>query len=512
MEGKSQALLDKAHTAEKNPTTISSDASKTLWQCCNTNVVKMIELLKEGHDPNIKDAYGIGSPLLHLCKTRRAVHALCECPKLDITQKDNLGRNVLFYTFDWCVRDDETCLYDYFKAKGAKVVPDKFGRTLLHEWKGKTDVLKGGLSLEKVLEDFPDIDVYDCRQQTPLHVAVFQKNYPKVCKLLSVGSNPNAEDINGISPLMLACENPEMYQIFTRRFRDLEPLASYSQVHDDKEKAYFQKDYAMEHRPVFAIHKLFCKTNLQNSVDLFKTQFEEPLLRAPRDKLEFKEFKKSVLKFMTCLGAAIGRDDPLFEFSPKMSGSCSEGTKVIAMDETDVLCVFKHDDWETLSLKPHEENKYAFIKLESESFSRKHAQICKDTDLSVHGVFETFYTLVRKHAADALKDPKCKGLYIMYVDAILPNDYSICPMELVWSGKWKRWQTFSVDIVPAIPVSNKKVPQGLKLPSFMRGIVAVPKWTSSLIPTSYADKAFQLGFSATEMDFFYGMPGALREA
>ena len=119
-----------------------------------------------------------------------------------------------------------------------------------------------------------------------------------------------------------------------------------------------------------------------------------------------------------------------------------------------------------------------------------------------------FYTLVRKHTAEALK--QCKNLYIKDVHAILPNDCSICPLELVWSGKVLHWQEFSVDIVPAIPVS--KVPQELKYHTLVHDVVVVPKWTSSLIPKSYADEAFQLGFSNTERDFFCAMPVALREA
>ena len=506
---KSQTSLGKSHT----PTTTSLQEDDSLWQCYEKNDTdKMIELLKEGHDPNIKNTYG--RPLLHLLlerKNRRAVHALCECPKLDITQTDNMGRNALFYALDWCVYIPEACMYDYLKTKGAEVVPDKFGRTILHEWKEYNDGHKRGLSLEKFLEDIPSVDICDLKKQTPLHVAIFQNKFPKVCKLLEVGSNPKAEDVNGISPLILACENPAMYEIFMERCPDVKQCSPVPQMHDDREEVYLLKYYPMEQSLTCAIHKLFSSRNVQESVTLFKAQFEKPLLRAPQFKSEFKEFKQSVLKFMTNLGDAIGKDDPLFKFNPTMSGSCSEATKVIAMDEADVLCVFRHPDWETLLLEPHEKDNYSFMKLEeSECLSQKNAQIFKGTNLSAHGVFARFYTLVRKHAADAIKG--CKNIYIMDVDAILPNDCSICPMELVWSGKVLRWQKFSVDIVPAIPVSNEKVPKGVKYNDFVHNVVVVPKWTSSLIPKSYADEAFQLGFSNTEKDFFYGMPVALREA
>ena len=516
---KTQTTIGQVTTTDTTHTTISAQASNPLLQCYYNNTTeKTIELLNKGHDPNIKNTHG--RPLLHLWlerKNRRVVHALCECPKLDITQTDNLGRNVLFYALDWCVHINETCMYDSLKAKGAEVVPDNFGRTVLHEWKENNDGHDRGLSLEKFLEDIPTIDICDNKKQTPLHMATFQNNFSKVCKLLARGSDPKAEDVNGISPLTLARENPELYQVFMKRFPDVEPCAHVPQSHDDIEKVYLSKDHPIEKRLTFAIHKLFSSRNTffnrntQDSVSLFKSQFEKSLLRAPQVKREFKKFKQSVLRFMTNLGDAIGEDDPLFKFSPTMSGSCSEATKVIEMDEADILCVFQHRDWETLLLKPHEKDNLAFMKLEkTEHWSQKQAQIFKGINLSTHGVFASFYTLVRKHAADAIKD--CENLYIMDVDAILPNECSICPMELVWSGKWFNWQTFSVDIVPAIKVSKEKVPEGVKYRDFMHDVVVVPKWTSSLIPKSYADEAFQLGFSNTEKDFFYEMPVALREA
>ena len=98
----------------------------------------------------------------------------------------------------------------------------------------------------------------------------------------------------------------------------------------------------------------------------------------------------------------------------------------------------------------------------------------------------------------------------MDVHAILTNYCSICPVELVWSGEMFPWQKLSVDIVPAIPVVE--VPKNINHRYLVHDLLIVPKWTSSLITKSYANEAFQLGFSNTEKSFFYGMPVALREA
>ena len=40
----------------------------------------------------------------------------------------------------------------------------------------------------------------------------------------------------------------------------------------------------------------------------------------------------------------------MLSFTPRLSGSCAEGTKVMAVDEADILCVFDDDSWKHITL------------------------------------------------------------------------------------------------------------------------------------------------------------------
>ena len=234
-------------------------------------------------------------------------------------------------------------------------------------------------------------------------------------------------------------------------------------------------------------------------------------------KNEFKLFRKSVADVMEHLSVAVKREAPLFAFKFVLSGSCSEYTKVVKMDEADALCVFSHEAWKYLTVHKHEEVDYSFIKLESEELMKQYPQLAKqhpklfdETFLSVHGIFQQFYSLVRKHIAEALKNQK--HIYIVESTYILHNDYSISHLDLAWSGEVIKWQRFSLDIVPAFPVHVSELPGPLNHHDLLDDLIYVPKWTASLIGKGYAQKAFQLGFSYPEKKLFCAMPIALRQA
>ena len=214
---------------------------------------------------------------------------------------------------------------------------------------------------------------------------------------------------------------------------------------------------------------------------------------------------------MKDIGSAIAKEDSLFGFEPVLSGSCSEGTKVSEMNEADVLCWFQHSDWQNIDLATHETGNYAYMKVESKSLVTNHQALFKDNHLSVYSVFQRFYALVRKNVAHVLRQPEYRNLYISDVSRILQSDNAICPLKLVWSGKLCRWQEFSLDVVPAIPVKVEKIPGDLNHHHLIHDLCIVPKWTASLLDTEYSDQAFQLGFSRTEKDFFCAMPIALRQ-
>ena len=380
---------------------------------------------------------------------------------------------------------------------------------MLHEWAH----LSGGneLSLDKLAENIP-VNCQDHKGQTPLHMAVLKGNADKVIKLLAFGSDPKTEDINNLSPFAVAQGHPDICRCFLEMYPQLQNECKCDEHHKPNPvtHGYFAKSCTSEHRVISALHKLFQKSNCKSTLDLFRERFETQILISKKAafKKEFRSFQTSVLEFMKDLSVAIEKEDPLFAFRPVLSGSCSEGTKVLAMNEADVLCVFEHVDWQECDMKTHEADNYTYMQMTNVKLNEARPELFSENQLSVHGMFRTFYALVRKHIATVVKAYPC--LYV--VDhKILHNDCAICPLKLAWSGKILYWQEFSLDVVPAIPVPVGNVPGKLNHHEMVHDLVVVPKWSACLIDKPYADNAFQLGFSSTEKDLFYGMPVPLRQ-
>ena len=489
-----------------------SHESDSLWQCVkNKDMVQLKLLINQGHDPNTKDEQG--NPLLHTCIQNHLVHSvfdLCSCPKIDINIKDEQGKPALFYSLAWplvFVNGKKICLYDYLVNKGAEVRTDNFGRTVLHEWAAMSG--RNELSLEKLKENIP-VNCQDHKGQTPLHVAVLKRSVDKAKELLKFGSDPTKEDMNHLSPFALAQKYPDMCKVFTEIRPELKNTCKCDEFHTPNPVTYFAKSFTSEHRVIPVLYKLFRSSNCKSTLDIFRERFETKIAISKNAafKKEFRSYQKSVVDFMTDLSVEIEKEDPLFAFRPVLSGSCSEGTKVVEMNEADVLCVFQHVDWQKCDIKTHEKDNYTYMQLKNVKLTEARPELFSENQLSVHGMFKTFYALVRKHIAKVVKAYPC--LYV--VDhKILYNDRRICPLELAWSGKMLPWKEFSLDVVPAIPVPVSKVPGKLNHHGMIHGLVVVPKWSACLIDKPYADNAFQLGFSLTEKDLFYGMPVALRQ-
>ena len=492
-----------------------------LWQSfCHNDQEQMEQLINDGQDPNVINARG--TPILHAClknKMKQAVFALCNSPQIDIRQKDELGRTVLFHTLDWHLvahNGKQYCMFDYLLEQGAEVLPDNFGRTLLHAWQTLPPSDVQSLTLEKLTKHVA-IDQADYKGQTALHIAVLENKPVKVRELLQADSNPEILDMNTISPLELAKQSPDdtIYKMLSERCSLKENMSSsINQNIREPQNVHFSNEYKIEHRVVSALSKLFHQfKNHKTSSNQFMNKYKVPVMISEKAEFirEFKSFRSTVLAFMGDIGSAISREDPLFKFKPVLSGSCSEGTKISEMNEADVLCWFQHSAWQNIGLTTHETNNYSYMKVESSSLAANLPALFKDNHLSVYGVFQRFYALVRKHVAHILRQPKYRNLYISDGNTILHSDHAICPLNLVWSGKMLRWQEFSLDVVPAIPVSIEQVPGELNHHELIHDICIVPKWTASLEETYYSDKAFQLGFSCTEKDFFYAMPVALRQ-
>ena len=499
---------------EKNP----------LWQCFyNRNTKRMMKLIKAGSSPNITNSHGI--TLLQAClrdKRIPTVRELCSLVDInqkslvDINQKDTLGRNILFYVLKYLRGlPEQSDLFYILTEKGADMnVADSFGRTLLHAWDPQpapqtrdATTCKVDISLESFTKHIP-LDECDFKGQTSLHAAVMQRNSVKVRYLLEAHSCPTIPDVNKISPLKLAARNQDMYQVFISIHQNL-GIESSIPTQDDIQNASFSNEFTAAHRIPAALNKLFHKTNVQSSLYLFQENFKQRLITKNAScKKDFKTLCEIVIRFMKDLSEEITNEDPLFAFEPTLSGSCSEGTSIVAMDEAKVLCLFSHPDWKELSVLSHEEGNYTFMKLTSAKFAEKYPKLVRKSCLSVHGVFEQFYGLIRKSLAKVLN--KCTNLYIREPNSILESTYAISDLKLSWSSEAIEWHEFSLDVVPAVPLTEDKIPKELNHYDLLHDIFVVPTWTASLIETPYVDEAFEFGFSFPEKDLCHAMPDALR--
>lgn len=499
--------LSKEEAKQPSPYSSSPSSRNPLWQNLQ-NKDQFKKLIEGGHNPNVSDEQG--TPLLHYAVKHNyipAVRILLESDMINIDLRDEIGRTVLFYA----TKSLDPALFHKLVQKGADItVTDRFGRTILHEWDPKDET---GLKLQNTLNLRDGANKYDCKKQTPLHLAVIQKNKTKATILYENGSDPEAKDINGITPIDLSVHYLiDGENIFAGILPDF-PKEMNQAIPHERPQIHFSKGYPAEHRPPSALNKMCQEASSGDSETLFNDNFETPLLISKEDgfKEELQSFRDTIIRFMTDLSQAIEKEDQLIAFTPVLSGSCSEGTKVTEMDEADVLCVLKHSDWGQIDISPHEKDNFSFMKITSDELAQSYPQFFKRSILSVNALFQRVYSSIRSHIAEVLAN--FDNLYIVDVQSILFNDLSITPLHFVWSGKVCKWQQFSVDVVPAIRVFEDKIPSKLKehCVTNIHHLVIVPKWTVALTEKDYKDEAFQFGFSSTENDFFCTMPIELRQ-
>ena len=482
---------------------------------------EMVELIKGGHGPNITNIHG--TTLFQACLQDKRIHTVRElCSLVDINQKDSSGRNILFYVLKYLRGlPEQDHLFCLLVERGADMkARDNFGRTLVHEWDpqhtfqagasaNKQHASKLDISLECFMKHIP-LDECDFKKQTPLHAAVLQKNPLKTRQLLEAGSSTTFCDDNKISPLILATRNPDVYNVFISVDHSLKKMDNVIASPHNVQSASFSNEDPASHRIPAALNKLFHEANVHSSLHLFQESFETPLLisKDVSFKKEFQRFCEIVPQFMKKLSDEIEKEDSLFAFQPSLSGSCKEGTKVVAMDEADVLCLFSHPDWQDFDVLSHDVKNNNYMKLASDKFAKEHPQLVRKSCLSVHRVFARFYGLIRKALATVLRE--FNNLYIMEPHSILESTYAISALKLSWSGNMIQWQEFSLDVVPAIPLTKEKIPKELNHYDLFHNIFVVPKWTSILTDAPYCDEAFRLGFSFVEEDFVHAMPEALK--
>ena len=233
-------------------------------------------------------------------------------------------------------------------------------------------------------------------------------------------------------------------------------------------------------------------------------------------KREMSEFSETILRMLNDINECVQKEEPVLSFTPELSGSCSEGTKVIAMDEADILCVFDHEMWKNITLSTVSSTEStqinpSFVQLCSASLSNKHSELFTGDTLSKTKLLSRFYSLVKKHFPRVLS--KYSRLNVTDVKNAMTNVHSLACVDMVWHGTALTCQSFSFDIVPAIPVRQEQLPditrQALQHSDIIQDLYVVPK--TGTFDLSKYDPAFRLSFSSVECDMFHSMPAALKQ-
>ena len=516
LSGETCTLVD---IAQQPLDTLNYDTS--LWRCLEKrNIARMRELIKSGHDVNIPNA--TGRSLLQECIEQRITHVIPDlcASQIHIDHRDSAGRTALFYSLT-CpvmhpVRGESISVFEYLASKGADVnARDYFGRSVLHEWQPQSDGLKHSPSLEKLLKH-TDINSTDHKGQTTMHLAVLNNNILAVRQLLNHDADMKALDINDISPLCLAHSNRVMLQALQKDYPEYEYRVQYSPSgnKNHKQRVYLLCDRSKKHRLVPALKEVFNERAKYSQTDHFMSKYEPQVYYAMKSSIREEKivFEDTVLQMLRDINAMVIQEEPVLSFTPRLSGSCAEGTKVIALDEADILCVFDDDSWKQITLSQISNDAHdnsSFVQITS--LSTKHQSLLNGGFISKRKLLHRLYSLIRKALPEVLKN--IKNLYMIDVKNAVANDHSLACLSMVWHGQELPWQEFTVDVVPAIPVTQEQLPDAIRqvmsYSHIIQDLFVVPK--TGTFDQSQRDVAFRLSLSSTERDLFLAMPAALKQ-
>ena len=395
-----------ADTVQELPVTASNDIS--LWRCLKKrDIPRMRVLIENGYDVNIPNA--TGRSLLQECIQQKITHVIPDlcASKIRIDHRDSAGRTALFYSLTCphmhLLRGENTSVFEYLVSKGAKVnIRDYFGRSVLHEWQPSSDDLKCGPSLETLLENI-DINSTDHKGQTALHIAVLNNNILAVRQLLKHGATMEAHDINDITPLFLVHNKHAMLHALQEDYPDYEYDVQDlpSSKKDCTQHVYITSDKSEKHRLVTALKKVFHERTAYTQADYFMSKYETRVSYTMKASIREEKvlFEETVLKMLRDINDKVIQEEPVLSFTPRLSGSCAEGTKVITLNEADILCVFDDDSWKQITLShvscnaqnknssdAHTQDNASFVQIAS--LSTKHQTLLNDGLISKRALLQ----------------------------------------------------------------------------------------------------------------------------
>ena len=519
-------------------------------------------LLGEGQcNPNQTNSFGetlLISAINSGSKHKNQVLRMLKTRKdLDVNVTDEHGRSLLQLAA--ALKSDLLTHVPFLINHGADFTrTDPYGRTILHHWQPRSDSL-AQLAFGKLLRMHIDVNHQDYNGHTAMHLAVMEQDgearRKKCNELLKFGADLNIQDKNGLTVYHLATHDAQLFRMLmthaSKDFQDnaLSLLHTLSRWFKTEESIFEMTTnrklpmtnvcgiglFSVESNANITFHHQsapldmveWTKNLADHFCDIGHRQFfteklaQDILCSYPEEKMaELQEKARTVISLFVDIAREMGKLDKMMEFTPYISGSCNEGTKVILPDEMDMLCVLHNfKDLFLTHQGPCPSLMVISRKLEDKyhPFFRKTADsIRRDFTMNHRQVFKYFYFLFGKALQNKLLWKKYPKLYRIETYDMSHKNQTITDLSLVWHGDHFPFLKFSVDVVPAFNTSWLPG-KALEHPLLKRnGFLLIPKFRVEHIQNANAftpsTDLFQASFERSEADLFHIMPVELKQA
>ena len=229
---------------------------------------------------------------------------------------------------------------------------------------------------------------------------------------------------------------------------------------------------------------------------------------------ELEIIQEEIHTLMNRIARGVKELDTRMGFTPVLSGSMSEGTKIKSMDEFDYL-LYMHSIAELLDIKEADDTIPGFVKMNAKpGLSREQSQHIFIGDRLVASVFGGyFYSLIQRVLG---REDTWLGLHFYWdkgpLEMFLGNS-QICNLELRWVGREYNNLTISVDLAPVIHLRNwwpkAVLQQTVLLPKPVRhygSLIVVCKPAPEEPFEGGHESYFRLSYSHMEIKIFESLP------
>ena len=456
----------------------------------------------------------------------------------------NLGMKNFFgltplHVFIQNVEDEEIQILDFLLSKLPKKVineGDITGKTPLHY----TVERSTNLFCERLLSNGAVVNIRDKNWCTPLHCAI-RKNIKMFELLFQYGGNANLIDCHGDQMIVYAAASSNL-EIFRLLLQDKD-------VSEMTENRLVHIAYLNDNRKVFQSLSLAADTSCTleyNSMGRLdkETEFEFPrtwvnqaiaAVKKNRQEKNISQMKKffdleQARQFENCqilddvttlifrISEKVTQSDPQLRFSPVLSGSCSEGTKIGILDEVDFLCQLKF--LSELDITAHSDVIFpAFYQLQVDS-NNHHVdlsllkQFKGITLLSSEAVGKRFTFAVFKAFSDA-KIWENLHLSLGFTEIF---EQRISCINLLWTGRDFKLKEISIDLVPTITVNllqelpkrANKLLEKLQLQHLLQESLFVCKMNKK-DSEGHSNTFWRVSHSLIETNIFKSLPHSVRD-